>query len=73
MLTQGTGFAKYSKSLCWVVALIWLALSVLAFTGGGESSTINGVLWLIGAVAFAVSATVISKPEDDAEAEEAED
>lgn len=73
MLTQGTGFAKYSKSLCWVVSLIWLALSVLAFTGGGESAMINGVLWLVGAIAFAVSASVISKPAAEGEADEADD
>ena len=73
MLTQGTGFAKYSKSLCWVVSIIWLALSVLAFTSGGESSTINGVLWLIGAIAFAVSATVMSKPSEEGEVDELED
>ena len=73
MLTQGTGFAKYSKSLCWIVAIIWLALSVLAFTGGGESATINGFLWLVGAIAFAVSANFISNTPSVAEADEAED
>tara|TARA_R110002073_G_scaffold44250_5_gene122839 strand:+ start:1217 stop:1438 length:222 start_codon:yes stop_codon:yes gene_type:complete len=73
MLTQGTGFAKYSRSLCWVVALIWLALSVLAFTGGGASANINGVLWLVGAIAFAVSATVISKDPSEGDSETGED
>ncbi len=66
MLTQGTGFARYSKSLCWIVAGIWLVLSFLAFTGDSGNSTINGLLWLAGAVAFAVSAMFISKsPESD--------
>ena len=73
MLTQGTGFARYSKSLCWIVALIWLALSVLAFTGDSESSTINGFLWLAGAIAFAVSASVIAKSSDSAESDAAEE
>ncbi|GJM13749.1 MAG: hypothetical protein DHS20C12_21520 [Pseudohongiella sp.] len=73
MLTQGTGFARYSKSLCWIVALIWLALSILAFTGGGESSTINGFLWLAGAVAFAVSANFISRTSDSSESNAAEE
>lgn len=67
MLTQGTGFARYSKSLCWIVSLIWLVLSVLAFTSDSESSTINGFLWLVGAIAFAVSAGFISKSSDSAE------
>lgn len=73
MLTQGTGFARYSKSLCWIVALIWLVLSVLAFTGDSESSTINGFLWLAGAIAFAVSGGVISKSSDSAESNAAEE
>ena len=61
MLTQGTGFARYSKSLCLIVASIWLVLSILAFTGDSESSTINGFLWLAGAIAFAVSGVFISR------------
>ena len=52
MLTQGTGFARYSKSLCWIVALIWMVLSFLAFTGGSGSSIINDFLWLAGAIAL---------------------
>ena len=73
MLTQGTGFAKYSKSLCWIVAVIWLCLSALAFTGGGESATINGVLWLVGAIAFAISASFMSKTPSAEDADAAED
>ncbi|MEX0962778.1 MAG: hypothetical protein WDZ52_01875 [Pseudohongiellaceae bacterium] len=73
MLTQGAGFARYSKSLCWVVAIIWLALSILAFTGDGESATINGFLWLVGAIAFAISASFISKGSDSSKATEAEE
>ncbi len=70
MLTQGTGFARYSKFLCWIVALIWLALSFLAFTSDSENSTINGFLWLVGAIAFALSAGFISKSSDSAESNE---
>jgi len=73
MLTQGTGFARYSKSLCWIVATIWLVLSILAFTGGGESATINGFLWLAGAIAFAVSGVFISRSPDSSNADTAED
>lgn len=66
MLSKSVGFARYSKGLCWVVSGIWLALSLLTFTGGSENSTINGLLWLAGAVAFAISALFLGK---DGEAE----
>ena len=72
MLTQGTGFSRYSKSLCWIVAIIWLVLSILAFTGG-ESATVNGFLWLAGAIAFAVSGGFISRSSDSSNADTAED
>ena len=67
------GFARYSKSLCWIVALIWFALSFLSFTSDSESSTINGFLWLVGAIAFAVSAGFISKSSDSAESQDLEE
>lgn len=73
MLTQGTGFARYSKSLCWIVALIWMVLSFLAFTGGSGSSIINDFLWLAGAIAFAVSASFISKSPGSAESDSDDD
>ena len=53
MFNKETRFAKYSKGLCWVVSVIWLALAVLSFTGGNGG--ITGFLWLAGAIAFAVS------------------
>lgn len=61
MLTKGTGFARYSKPLCLVVAVIWLILSVLSFTSGAENATINGLLWLAGAIAFIVSAFTLGR------------
>lgn len=61
MLTKGTGFARYSKGLCWFVAAIWLVLSGLSFTSGAENATINGSLWLAGAIAFAVSAIALGR------------
>jgi hypothetical protein len=73
MLTQGTSFVRYSKLLCWIVALIWFSLSFLSFTSDSESSTINGFLWLVGAIAFAVSAGFISKSSDLAESEDLEE
>ena len=73
MLTQGTGFARYSRSLCWIVALIWMVLSFLAFTGGSGSSIINDFLWLVGAIAFAVSASFISKSSGSAESDSDDD
>ena len=61
MLTKGTGFARYSKTLCWIVAAIWLVLSLLSFTGGADNAMINGFLWLAGAAAFAVSALALGR------------
>ncbi|MCG8414130.1 MAG: hypothetical protein MI746_07910 [Pseudomonadales bacterium] len=61
MLTKGTGFARYSKGLCFFVSLIWLVLAVLSFTSGSENSTINGFLWLAGALAFAISGMTLGR------------
>lgn len=61
MLTKGTGFARYSKTLCWIVAVIWLALSLLSFSSGTDSAMINGFLWLAGALAFGISAIALSR------------
>ncbi len=61
MLSKSTGFARYSRTLCWIVAVIWAALAVLSFTGGGDNATLRGFLWLAGAAAFAVSATAMGK------------
>lgn len=67
MISKGAGFANYSKGLCWVVSLIWLGLAVLSFTGEGGNSMINGLLWLAGAIAFAVSALVLGRGGDSSE------
>lgn len=64
MLSKTTGFARYSKTLCWIVAVIWAALAVLSFTGGGENATLRGFLWLAGAVAFAISAMAMGRGAD---------
>ncbi|MFT6093308.1 MAG: hypothetical protein ACJA2Q_001204 [Pseudohongiellaceae bacterium] len=61
MLSKGAGFANFSRGLCWVVSLIWLALAVLSFTGESDNSTINGLLWLAGAIAFAASALFLGR------------
>jgi hypothetical protein len=58
---KGAGFASFSRGLCWVVSLIWLALAVLSFTGVSDNSTTNGILWLAGAIAFAASALFLGK------------
>ena len=71
MFNKETRFAKYSKGLCWVVSVIWLALAVLSFTGGNGG--ITGFLWLAGAIAFAVSAISIGKSEGADAAEGATD
>jgi hypothetical protein len=61
MVDKGASFAKYSKNLCWVVSFIGLLLSIIIFTGSGESSMVNGLLWLALAFAFAISAMFLSK------------
>lgn len=61
MLSKGAGFANFSRGLCWVVSLIWLALAVLYFTGGGDNSTVVGFGWLAGAIAFAGSALFMGR------------
>ena len=61
MLSKSIGFAKYSRGLCWIVSFIWLALSILSFTGDEPNAMVNGFLWLAGAFAFAISAIFLSK------------
>ena len=61
MSSKGIGFASYSRTLCWIVAVIWLAMAILSFTGDSGNSVINGFLWLAGAVAFAVSGAMLGK------------
>ena len=50
-----------------------MVLSFLAFTGGSESSIINGSLWLVGAIAFAVFASSISRSSGSAESDADDD
>ena len=64
MLNKSTGFARFSRAACWIVAVIWVALSLLSFTGGSDNSMINGFLWLAGAVAFAISAIALGRGGD---------
>ncbi len=73
MPSQSAGFARYSKTLCWMVSFIWLALSVAAFTGESGNSLLMGFLWLAGAIAFAISAIYLSrdvKPENTSAGDE---
>ncbi len=56
MIEKRTGFAHYSKTLCWIVALISLLVAILTFTGNAENSGLLGFLWLAVAVAFSLSA-----------------
>lgn len=66
MIEKSTGFAKYSKNLCWIVSFIAVLLSILTFTSGDGGSVINGFLWLGLAFAFAVSAMFLAKSEEAA-------
>jgi hypothetical protein len=62
MISKKAGFAKYSKTLCWFVSVVWLLLSVLSFTGEAEAdSSVVGILWLLGAIAFAISAILLGR------------
>lgn len=61
MLNQGTGFAQYSKTLCWIVSFILLAIALLSFFSEAPNATVLGMLWLAGAFAFAISALFLSK------------
>jgi len=63
MLTRGTSFARYSKSLCWVISIIWLTLAILSFTSADSAGPITGFLWLAGAVVFAISAMALGRGE----------
>ena len=63
MLTRGTSFARYSKSLCWIISIIWLTLAILSFTSADSAGPITGFLWLAGAVVFAISAMALGRGE----------
>jgi hypothetical protein len=65
MLTRGTSFARYSKSLCWIISIIWLTLAILSFTSPDSAGQVTGFLWLAGAVAFAISAMALGRGEQD--------
>ena len=65
MLTRGTSFARYSKSLCWVISIIWLTLAILSFTSADSAGPITGFLWLAGAVVFAISAMALGRGGQD--------
>ena len=63
MLTRDTTFARYSKNLCWIISIIWLTLAILSFTSEDSSGPLVGFLWLVGAVAFAISAMALGRGE----------
>jgi hypothetical protein len=65
MLTKGTSFARYSKSLCWVIPIIWLTLAILSFTSADSAGLMAGFLWLAGAAAFAISAIALGRGGQD--------
>ncbi len=61
MIEKKSGFAKYSKTLCWLVSFIALLLAIFSFIGEGESAMLSGFLWLALAFAFALSAMFLSR------------
>ncbi len=68
MLSRDTSFARYSKSLCWIISIIWFALAILSFTSADSAGPMTGFLWLAGAVAFAISAMALGRGEQDGSA-----
>lgn len=73
MIQKSTNFASYSKTLCWIVALISLLLAIITFVGDSPNAGVRGFLWLAVAAAFTVSALFLgrsrSQPETEPEAE----
>jgi len=61
MIKNRSGFAQYSKILCWVVSFLALLLAILSFTGEAENPMLSGFLWLGLAFAFAISAMFLSR------------
>ena len=61
MISKGTGFAKYTKSLCAVVSFIWMLVAIMVYTGDSENAAIKGSLWLFGSLALAISAIFSSR------------
>ena len=61
MIENKSGFAQYSKILCWVVSFIALLLAILSFIGEADNPILSGFLWLALAFAFAISAMFLSR------------
>ena len=62
MADQNSGFASYSKTMCWIVSAIALLVSIFVFTGDTSSATINGFLWLGLAIVFGVNNVLDEDP-----------
>jgi hypothetical protein len=65
MLSKDTSFARYSRPLCWIVALISLLVAALTFTGTSSNAMLLGLLWLAVAAAFSLSALYLGGGQSD--------
>ena len=61
MFNAKTGFAQYSRVLCFAMSFIWLLLAILSFTSDAPNGTIIGLLWMVGTISFAVSGIFLKK------------
>lgn len=78
MIDKSTGFARYSRPLSWVIALISVLVAIMTFTGEAANATLLGFLWLAVAVAFALSAMFLTgsgaqKPDEPTDSDSAGD
>lgn len=65
MISKGTAFARYSKTLSWIVCIISLVLAYLSFTGDGNNPQVTALLWLGVAIAFGVSGVALGRDSGD--------
>ena len=61
MLSQGAGFARYSKTLCLVVSIIALLVGIVTFTSDSPNAIPSGFLWLVLSIVFAVTAIILGR------------
>ena len=61
MLTNGTRFASYSRTFCWLLAGLWLFIGLFLLTGDRSSEMLSGALWVLGAMVFFVAGLTMAR------------
>ena len=61
MISKNPTFARYSRPFCWVVAASWALIGLSVITGDSDNRVLIGLLWLAGALAFAISAIYLGR------------